>query len=555
MLRGAFFLEKLSERQVPQQEENEPGRSVLAKQLPQLFSTLLLIGVAFFLGLVWSYDWMLVDRWWCTWISVSIFWLVAFNCSTFHVIAYSVVFGVTAISQSFWWAEDMLAYSLNQEGRLPGIIFWILVGFETVPFLVFGFLIARIRRKHPSHCGFLIPSAFWISAELFWPRIFPWTLGHSQLGWLEIVQCMDLAGASTASIAVLCVTSLPALAWDAWNSRFEGRAILAMRLIGINSIVLLIALGYGVIRGRDIESTESNYRTLTIGAIQQDPSFNESISKLREQSRGIREDCDLFVWPESTLGTHSAELKSFSDEDFVRLKSEQPFVDATPILDFTKPLIVGGRVFESLDESTTAYYQSAFLIYPRGDVRQLYHKRSLMPIGEYVPFESSFPWLHDWFQLDSYMRPGESPAPMVLEDGSRIGLLVCYEDIIHWVSRSAVQAGSQVLVSIINASAFRHEVALRQHMRLSQVRCIENRRWMARVAGTGISCAITPTGRIAQQLRPDVPGEMVVRATLRDNATLFLSLGNWLNVIALVLVLAYLMSEARSAFLRLRATS
>ncbi len=508
-------------------------------RLIEVFQTLLLLAVAFLSGVVWSYDWMLVDRWWCTWLSVSIFWLVAFNCSTMKVLGYSTVFGLTAISQSFWWAEDMLAYSLNQEGNLPRTIFWVLVGFETVPVMLFGTSIAWLRSKNPVNLGFLIPSAIWISAELYWPRIFPWTLGHSQLGWLELVQCMDIAGASTASVIVLCVTSLPALMLDAWKATNERRVKLAKYLIGLNSAVFFIAIGYGAIRRDGVESTESDRRSITIGAIQQDPSFNESIAKLREQSRAITENCDLFIWPESTLGTHSLNLKSFQHAEEVKLSSEEPFVDVTPILDFTKPLIVGGRVFDSSDAKGKAYYQSAFLLYPQGEIRQLYHKRSLMPIGEYVPFESSFPWLHDWFQLDSYMRPGENAAPMVLEDGSKIGLLVCYEDIIHWVSRSTVQAGSQILVSIINASAFRHEVALRQHMRLSQVRTIENRRWMVRVAGTGISCTIAPTGEITQQLQSDVPGAMVVQASLRDDVTIFLYFGNWLNVLAVITVLVY----------------
>lgn len=499
----------------------------------------LLLGIAFLSGIVWSYDWLLVDRWWYTWLSVSIFWLVAFNCSTIKVLVYSAVFGFTAVSQSFWWAEDMLAYSLNQEGNIPGVIFWILVGFETVPFMLFGTSIAWIRSNNRAYLGFLVPSAIWITAELYWPRIFPWTLGHSQLGWLEIVQCMDIAGASTASVIVLCVTSLPALLLDAWNATNDRRARLAKYLIGVNTATVFIALGYGAIRMEGVETTESMRRSLTIGAIQQDPSFNESIAKLRDQSRAITEDCDLFTWPESTLGTHSLKLKSFNDADEVKLNSEEPFVDVTPILDFIKPLIVGGRVFDSSDEKGTAYYQSAFLLYPQGEIRQLYHKRSLMPIGEYVPFESSFPWLHDWFQLDSYMRPGENAAPMVFDDGSKIGLLVCYEDIIHWVSRSTVQAGSQILVSIINASAFQHEVALRQHMRLSHVRTIENRRWMIRVAGTGISCAIAPTGLITQQLRSDVPGEMVVRATLRDDATVFQHFGNWINLVAALGLFVY----------------
>mgnify|MGYP003927467285 CR=1 FL=1 len=72
---------------------------------------------------------------------------------------------------------------------------------------------------------------------------------------------------------------------------------------------------------------------------------------------------------------------------------------------------------------------------------------------------------------------------------------MCYEDIVLQYARDSVVAGAEVLVSLINGSAFENPLALEQHFQLALLRALENRRPLIRCAGTGVSAIVDPIGR------------------------------------------------------------
>jgi apolipoprotein N-acyltransferase len=166
-----------------------------------------------------------------------------------------------------------------------------------------------------------------------------------------------------------------------------------------------------------------------------------------------------------------------------------------------------------------------------------------MPIGEYVPGEKTMPWLHNWFQLDQYIESGKSDDPVALPGGEKIGVIICYEDTMAEVTRKTVAAGAQLLVCIINDSAFQSPVALRQHLKLSRLRSIEDRRFLVRCAGTGVSCVIDPVGNIHQTLDADETGAFVADVKLLDGATPFQWMGEWPPMVAITIVAWYLLKE------------
>ncbi len=265
----------------------------------------------------------------------------------------------------------------------------------------------------------------------------------------------------------------------------------------------------------------------SIAAIQEDPAYVDSIEKMRKATDHLKEPFDLICWPESTLGTISTELATLADADAVRSASLPPMVDVVPILGLPKPLIVGGRSFDGKPSETSPQHQSAFVIDSNGDVLGHYHKRRLMPLGEYVPGEMRWSWLHDWFQLNEYIIPGTQVDPICMPDEAKVGILVCFEDIITEVSRSTVAAGAEVLVCIINASAFENPVALEQHMHLARLRTIENRRYLVRVAGTGITCVIAPSGAISRSVDVASSAAFIAKTERITSRTLYTRLGNW----------------------------
>jgi len=481
-------------------------------------------------------DWMMTDGWWCTWIAMAGFVLLSSLLDPIQAGLTGFSVGLASIGTAFWWAQRMLAYSLDQEGIVPASVFVVLVCWEALLFGLIGCAIATIRIRQPQAIGLLLPVGLWIIAETYWPRVFRWTLGHSQQGYLPWVQVADLGGASLISAIVWAGASIPLLGIDSIFAKDPARIRRARWGLAIVVIGIGLAWIYGSIRIRQVDSQSARRESFLVALVQEDPSYREAIIRMRSCVSEIATPVQLLVFPESTIGTHSLELDSIADADRVLDLSFPPHIDLQPLMGLSAPLIVGGRSFRGKVDEGVSKFQTAFVLRSDGQVIYHYHKRCLMPIGEYVPGETLFPKLHQWFQLSDHLEAGTSDSPVQLEGGPRVGILICYEDTMPEVSRRTTLAGAELLVCIINASAFEDVIALRQHLRLAQLRAVENRRCFVRTAGTGISCSIDAAGRLLDQIAADTSGILVAKTALRTDWTWFQILGNWPPWLALTIV-------------------
>ncbi len=502
----------------------------------------ILLLVAVLAGRVFAIDWCGPHPWLASWLAIGT-WINIVARLPFRVaLVFGAVFGWVAIHSSFYWAEQMLAYSLDQQGWLPRSIFGGLVAMETLPFVILSGCIVVCRRRGETSIGLAVPFAVWIVLECWWPRVFGWTLGHAQQGFPTLVQIADLGGASLISWVMLWGCALPGLVADGWGrtaATVERSRASRRGLLGVLG-ALLITLVYGQIQLGRWAAAVDQTREFRIGVVQVDPSYVDSIHQLRAVSERLPAS-HLLAWPESTLGAIADTLHSLADEEAYRRAALPPLVSATPALGLPVPVVLGGRSVAGNAAGSMAeakrQSQTAFVVLPEGEIHARYHKRRLMPLGEYVPGERRWPWLHDFFQLNEFLIPGTDDQPIVLPDQTRLGVLVCFEDIIPAVSRASVAAGAELLLCIINASAFENPLALQQHRLLAQLRAVENRRYLVRVAGTGISCCISPVGAIDDQLPPLIPDGFLARTRLIGHRTLYSLAGDWVAWTAIALLL------------------
>jgi apolipoprotein N-acyltransferase len=70
---------------------------------------------------------------------------------------------------------------------------------------------------------------------------------------------------------------------------------------------------------------------------------------------------------------------------------------------------------------------------------------------------------------------------------------------------------------------FGDTVAPRQHHLIASFRAIENRRWLLRSTNTGLTAAVSPTGRTVAQLPGYSDGILRVQAGLLDERSLYTS--------------------------------
>src|SRR5262249_714042 len=150
-----------------------------------------------------------------------------------------------------------------------------------------------------------------------------------------------------------------------------------------------------------------------------------------------------------------------------------------------------------------------------------YHKRVLMPWGEYAVGQQWIPGLRDLLSDARPFVPGESAAPLMLPEGTALGVLICYEDMHATPARETGQEGARWLVSLQNLSTFGRTAAQFQHQQCARFRAIENRRWLVRSGTTGLSSVIAATGRVEQQALRHAPESLPAAIPLLNLSTIY----------------------------------
>ncbi len=93
--------------------------------------------------------------------------------------------------------------------------------------------------------------------------------------------------------------------------------------------------------------------------------------------------------------------------------------------------------------------------------------------------------------------PGDSVVMLPI-NGHPTSTAICYEVVFPSLMREAVLQGSQLLTTVTNDGWYGASSAPYQHFEMASMRAIEEGRYMARAANTGISGVVDPYGRIVQ---------------------------------------------------------
>jgi hypothetical protein len=170
---------------------------------------------------------------------------------------------------------------------------------------------------------------------------------------------------------------------------------------------------------------------------------------------------------------------------------------------------------------------TAYLIDAKGSVLGRYHKRVLMPWGEYAVGQEWVPGLRRVLGDIDELVPGTSAAPLTLSGRRRLGVLICYEDLTAKPPRQTVLEGGQVLFNLNNLTTFGDTPAAVQHQRLAAFRAIENRRWLVRCGTIGSTAVIGATGRVELQAPLREPAVLIASVPLLERHTSYTRHGDF----------------------------
>lgn len=234
-------------------------------------------------------------------------------------------------------------------------------------------------------------------------------------------------------------------------------------------------------------------------------------------------DSDLIIWPETAIPAFYHQVKN----GFLKRLGQEARTQETDLL-------IGIAVW---DARSSAYYNSMVTV---GAHQDIYHKRHLVPFGEYLPLKRLLAGILNFLQIPmSDFSPGEAEQAPLQAAGYKIGISICYEDAFGAEVITALPA-AHLLVNASNDAWFGDSLAPHQHLEIARMRALETGRYLLRATNTGISAIIGPAGDIvarAPQFKTHVLTATVVPMT---GTTPYVRTGNLAVVSAAMLLLGLL---------------
>lgn len=441
------------------------------------------------------------------WISfIPLMYILLIKENTYRsIFKYVMLFGVTYYLIIVHWIFNLYPFDWinlsNKESIIILFLGWILISLleGIVPAVVLG-VFSFIKTKNDI-LNILSIAFLWVIAE-YVQEIgvlgFPWgRLAISQVNNLPIIQGASLFGSLFIGFLIVIFNGLLTAA----IINYKNNIVKSVKILSLAIIIFILNISYGYIRLYDIEDGDKVNVTIIQGNIdsaqkwkKEDEKNNlELYKKLTDEAINGEDNfkSDMIIWPETAIPIDISKSGWILGEyRKLAVKYNALFMTGT---------------FYTDTKNGSNEYNSIVSINKKGEIEQIYHKRHLVPFGEVLPFENQVlkivPKLKNLNLFNGSLRAGVES--MIIDNTNvKVGSLICFESIFPKLARESVNKGAEVLVIVTNDSWFKDSKAIYEHNKNSVLRAVENNRYLARSANTGISCVIDNHGRIIEDLGP-----------------------------------------------------
>ncbi|MDJ0808388.1 MAG: apolipoprotein N-acyltransferase [Gammaproteobacteria bacterium] len=395
---------------------------------------------------------------------------------------------------STWWVVPGLSLAARSPVTVTIPFALLFCLFYALPYAIAAWLSVR-NAWMGSHQGAFKAALAWTVIPYSVPHLLPGNLAHTQYTYPLAIQVVDLAGVPLLLFLMHWVNWLLVAAWVQRKSRTR----VWLFPLASATIILLAVCCYGGWRLAQIDTLLKDPSTpqLSIGIMQPNlpvtgrerEDWLSAAPRLEAMSRQLKHrhpDTELIVWPEiPTPFSYSGYTQDKLRIDRLIQDIQSPllltdFIDSTSVTESNKP---------------KKYFNSMELVSTEGHT-DIYLKQQLLPFGEYIPGEDTFPYLRKLFPSALNYVPGNGSRLFSIKSGISIIPMICYEAVFPDLTRTAVEMGGNLLINTVNDAWFQGSHGLQIHLALALFRSVEFRVPLVRVTNSGISAMIDTGGRI-----------------------------------------------------------
>lgn len=423
------------------------------------------------------------------------------------------VFGFIVNFVTLWWVTAF--------GLLPLIL--LAVAFS----ISYGFIAVGFRaalRRTSGVASVLIVSLFWTGADFlklfgFWAL--PWLyLGYTQHKVLPLIQIADVTGVFGVTFLIVLV--------NAAIYRLVFRRDSLGRSLAVGGLALALVCGtayYGIVRLEERWSGAPFALAIVQGGLRTDVEWTEDFRTLSARVyRGMTErllmgrKADITLFPEVAIPYDVAPGQP---------QSIPPTIRDLP------GKTQGDVIFGTYLRTGRGLYNSANLLTPQFTLTGVYSKMRLVPYGECVPMGRLVRFLrYPWGDED--LSAGSRIEPIPTQFG-RVGAAICFDSVFPYVFRDQAANGAGFLAVMTNNSWYPDLAGVEQHADIDVFRAVENRRYLARAATTGVSHLVSPTGAILESTLPYSSGFIYATAQMLTGKTFYTAHGDVFGLACFVL--------------------
>ncbi|OGG94625.1 MAG: apolipoprotein N-acyltransferase [Candidatus Lambdaproteobacteria bacterium RIFOXYD2_FULL_50_16] len=422
-----------------------------------------------------------------TWIALLPLILALDGASPARAWRLGVVFGTVGLWGGFYWIGNWAELVLG----IPAPFGQAVAGaYALVNAQCFGLILYIFQKSHKKLAWadpFLL-ALIWVLVFSFWPWLFPFKLADSQAPNLPLIQPLDLVGPWGLDLMILLVNG--GLYMLLRKGQLKGHAIPLV----LASVCFSVWIGYGLstwgLWQRRIQKMPLKQlgivqpnRPAQLGRPQPEPGYSRVFPlEMRLSKNLVDAGAEVLLWPEGYFFGYAY----WRDV-------EVGFGQQVAM--FGVPLLFLDSGFENIG-GKRLHYNTTFLLSVGGSLAGKYHKRRLVPFGEYTPVLGDIPLLKNLLgEFLSSLSAGQKDETL---NAAGIGFVpkICYEVLFEEEVAQAIglEGAGKVLFVQSQDGWYGRSIQPEQHLAASVLRAVENRVPLVHVINNGPSSVINADG-------------------------------------------------------------